>query len=201
MRWWFAAGAVVVALCDFEEGQAAAQPEAPSVRGQLSYTMTAGYVFGWTDNPDEFRIKESCCSGVAATANVGMRIDENRTVGLRLGLGWLDGYYRVDFADAHYGVRMIPIDLVVALQITEYQRYWATLFSGLHVSYKTKPTTESTHDDDPSVWDKGLAVGLQLGADVIDIGTHHIGLQAAFNGALGAANGYGSVSVGLSYRH
>ena len=118
MRWSVPTAAVVVAVCGLEQEQAAAQPEAAgSARGNLAVTASAGYVFGWTDNPDDFRIKESCCSGVAVTGNVGMRIDENRTVGLRLGLGWLDGYYRVDFADAHYGVRMIPVDLAVGADV------------------------------------------------------------------------------------
>lgn len=185
---------LVAALCGDAVGE-----DAPPER-RLAVTVAPGYAFAWLDTPKDFRIKQDCgCTGASLNVNVGYRHDVNRTIGAHVGVGWLTGRYGIDFGDHIYPIRLIPIDVAMSLQINEFERYWATLFVGLHVSHATAPS--SGLDQALTTWDHGLAVGLQLGVDAVEIADHRIAVQARFNGALGTANGYGGVEVGLAWRY
>jgi zinc protease len=152
---------------------------------RLTYNVTAGYTAA--------TILELDVSGLQLSGELGYRFDEISTIGLHVGLGRISGDYVMGFTTpTPHTLVAYPIELAAYAQGTAYDRFFGTIFMGLHLTEISDVTTE---------WQQSLGAGLMAGVDIFKFPTYRVGVFAGLQGELLANEGYAAFTFGLVMRH
>ena len=119
--------------------------------------------------------------------------DEISTVGLHVGLGRISADYVMGFTTPiPHTLVAYPIELAAYAQGTAYNRFFGTIFMGLHLTRISDVTSE---------WQHSLGAGLMAGADIFKFPSYRLGVFAGLQGELLANEGYAAFTFGLVMRH
>jgi hypothetical protein len=172
----------------------------PLMRSRFTVMLGGGLTYASANRSDNIRVKPlSCCNGAGVDAFIGYRIDASKAVGLQLSLADISGKYTINSGFSERPLGLIPIGIGVGIQLSGYERLWASLAIGLQLDRVIEPDPDSTMD--PKVWHTALGFGLLGGVDVVRFGGHRLALYGLVDGAPSGTVGYGGLTLGLGYRY
>jgi predicted Zn-dependent peptidase len=130
----------------------------------------------------------STLTGYSVAATIGYRHAWQNAIGVSIELAHLSGQY-AESSTGSQAATMIPIDVLGVLHFEGAGRTWTDLLLGLHTDRLTDATTR---------WREGWEYGVQIGADVVRLGSHRLGFAARYLRTSGLS--YSTLSIGLQYR-
>lgn len=140
------------------------------------------------------RVLDARVTGYGFTGGAELRIDRTLSAGLHLSFASVDGTKDVgQFASELQTVEALPITVSAALHSSAYDRIWGGFSIGLHA-------TRYLDNGEPPLWDYGVGLGLEAGADILKLGRHRVGVYAALQFDLFTTTQTALFSGGLAYR-
>ncbi len=159
----------------------------------LAVSAQVGYSAANVNEADSLTV--DCCTGLTLAADVGFRLEDGTTFGLRLGYGALTGSYMTGVSPMRLSMTLNPIDIAAFISATGYDRIWGEVYAGLHLDNITDVQNGAS-----TTLESGIGIGLIGGVDMIKSGRHRFGLWVRGDGSMGSSTAYGALSFGAGYR-
>jgi hypothetical protein len=163
----------------------------------IELTVAANFALASLVNlqPPNERPADGGASGVAGSAQIGLRFLRRGSAGLHFGVASLDGSYAqnvngIEIGRASFGAT--PIDLGAYFHMRFSERAWGGLQLGVH--------WDGVRFESETTWMHGIGIGVEGGYDMFVHGAHRFGAMLRAAGCYGADVRYSAFTLGLTYR-